>query len=450
MIVRFLPSGRSFKWLGAYLVHDPKAQTSERVAWTHTLNLANDDVASAISEMLATFHNRDLLKTEAGVRRGGAKLEKPVKHLSLNWHPSERPTRDHMIAVARSFLKEMGWQDHQCVLVAHDDKDHRHVHLMLNAVHPLRGTRLDDRFDRRRAQPWALQYEKAVGKVFCEERLKPVAEREPSPPRNAWERLRDMPGSDAEPATADADDAQGSRTQWGWKAQEWRQIKKLQKEERLAFFAAGKKAYGDARNQVYRDVRGRYRKEWAEFYQKKRSGLAADELADLCADLVDRQSASLDDRRKSAAEELRVRRDAEYRALLDRQQQERAKLLERQERGLRSPDLWAKRKPSPEAEPALDTGAGEDVRRRPRPNSQIGSEVPALWTDDAGMVAQQRSAMRWLKRAEDRIDRAPQRHGSDPPDWLAMARMRAAERQRARSGSRQQDKGVEVDAEPEP
>jgi hypothetical protein len=450
MIVRFLPSGRSFKWLGQYLVHDPKAETAERVAWTHTLNLAHDDVASAIHEMLATYHNRDLLKIEAGVRRGGAKLEKPVKHLSLNWHPSERPTRDHMIAVARSFLKEMGWQDHQCVLVAHHDKDHRHVHLMINAVHPTLGTRLNDGFERRRAQAWALHYEKAMGKVFCEERLKPVQERDPSPPRNAWERLRDMPGPDAEPAEATSDEAQGARSQWGWKAQEWRQIKKLQKEERVEFFAAGKKAYRDARNQAYRDIRGQYRKEWAEFYQKTRSGLAAAELADLRADLVDRQSASLDDRRKSAAEELRARRDADYRALLDRQQQERAQLLDRQERGLRSPDLWARRKPSPEAAPASDTAAGEDAHRKPRANSRIVSEAPALWTDDAGMVAQQRSAMRWLKRAEDRIDRAPQRHGSDPPDWLAMARMRAAERQRARSGSRQQDKGVEVDAEPEP
>jgi hypothetical protein len=363
MIVRFLPSGRSFKWLGEYLVHDPKAQTTERVAWTHTLNLAHDDVASAIHEMLATYHNRDLLKIEAGIRRGGAKLEKPVKHLSLNWHPSERPTEAHMIAVARSFLKEMGWQDHQCVLVAHDDKDHRHVHLMLNAVHPSRGTRLDDRFDRRRAQAWALNYEKAMGKVFCEERLKPLHEREPSPPRNAWERLRDMPGPDAEAAEAGADDAQGSRSQWGWKAQEWRQIKKLQKEERLAFIASGKKAYRDARNQAYRDVRGQYRKEWAEFYQKKRSGLDVETLADLRGDLVDRQSASLDDRRNSAAEELRARRDAEYRALLDRQQEERAKLLERQERGLRSPDLWAKRRRSAEADPAQDTATAAEPRR---------------------------------------------------------------------------------------
>jgi hypothetical protein len=450
MIVRFLPSGRSFKWLGQYLVHDPKAQTSERVAWTHTLNLAHDDVDSAIHEMLATYHNRELLKMEAGVQRGGAKLEKPVKHLSLNWHPSERPARDHMITVARSFLKEMGWHDHQCVLVAHDDKDHRHVHLMLNAVHPLRGTRLDDRYDRRNAQVWALEYEKAMGKVFCEERLKPVHEREPSPTRQAWERLRDMPGLESELPETGIDDAPGPRSQWGWKAQEWRQIKKLQKEERLAFFAAGKSAYRDARNQAHRDVRGQYRKEWADFYQKKRSGLAADELTDLRADLVDRQAASLDDHRKSAAEELRVRRDAEYRALLDRQQEERAKLLERQERGLRSPDLWARRKPPPEAEPASDTGTGEDTQQRPRPNSRTISEMPSRWTDDAGMVAQQRSAMRWLKRAEDRIDRSPQRHGSDPPDWLAMARMRAAERQRARSGSRPQDKGVEVEVEPEP
>jgi hypothetical protein len=190
MIVRFMPSGRSFKWLSEYLTHDPKARSDERVAWTHTLNLAHDDPDSAVHEMLMTFNCRDLLKAEAGVRVGGAMLDKPVKHLSLNWHPSERPSRQEMIEAAQSFLKAMGWQDHQALVVAHTDKDHRHVHVMLNAVHPEKGTRLDDGFERRRAQSWALAYEQLRGRIFCEERLKPVAEREASPPRNVWQELR--------------------------------------------------------------------------------------------------------------------------------------------------------------------------------------------------------------------------------------------------------------------
>jgi hypothetical protein len=48
VIVRSLPAGRSFKWLAEYLVHDPKAETTRRVAWTHTVNLAHDDIGSAV------------------------------------------------------------------------------------------------------------------------------------------------------------------------------------------------------------------------------------------------------------------------------------------------------------------------------------------------------------------------------------------------------------------
>src|SRR4051794_37808485 len=102
--------GKSFKGLAGYLMHDlEKAQTADRVAWTHTLNLANDDIGSAVDEMIWTFRAADRLKREAGVRAGGRPLDNPVKHWSLNWHKSEDPSRDHMIETVRDFLDHMGW-----------------------------------------------------------------------------------------------------------------------------------------------------------------------------------------------------------------------------------------------------------------------------------------------------------------------------------------------------
>jgi hypothetical protein len=78
MIIRSLPAGRSFKGLAEYLVDHPEAKSAARVAWTHTVNLAHDDVSGAIHEMLQTYRDRDLLKKEAGIRPGGASLEKPI------------------------------------------------------------------------------------------------------------------------------------------------------------------------------------------------------------------------------------------------------------------------------------------------------------------------------------------------------------------------------------
>ena len=51
----------------------------------------------------------------------------------------------------------MGWQEHQAMLVAHDDKSHAHVHVMLNCSIPETGLRLDDNFEQRRAQKWARE-----------------------------------------------------------------------------------------------------------------------------------------------------------------------------------------------------------------------------------------------------------------------------------------------------
>jgi hypothetical protein len=115
--------GTSFKGLALYLTHDPdKAETSERVAWTHTLNLSHDDIPSAVHEMLWTTRAADQLKRQAGIRPGGRRLESPVKHFSLNWHPSDEPEREEMIEAVQDFLRHMGWEDRQAALIAHNDK----------------------------------------------------------------------------------------------------------------------------------------------------------------------------------------------------------------------------------------------------------------------------------------------------------------------------------------
>ncbi len=72
MIVRVMSRGKSFNGLATYLTHDAdQAKTTGRVAWTHTHNLANDDVPCAVNGMVWTARDAELLKQEAGVRAGG-------------------------------------------------------------------------------------------------------------------------------------------------------------------------------------------------------------------------------------------------------------------------------------------------------------------------------------------------------------------------------------------
>src|SRR5262249_51196501 len=109
---------------------------------------------------------------------------------SLSWDPTDRPSREHMIATVESFLKHMGWHENQAVLVAHDDKEHRHVHVMLNVIHPETGKRFNDSFEWERAERWGLAYELQRGMVLCAQRLVDKQDRIPTPTREAWQKLK--------------------------------------------------------------------------------------------------------------------------------------------------------------------------------------------------------------------------------------------------------------------
>jgi hypothetical protein len=57
-------------------------------------------------------------------------------HYELAWPPGERPTRPQWMDCALHTLKALGYRDHQYMVVAHDDKRHFHIHIMVNKVHP--------------------------------------------------------------------------------------------------------------------------------------------------------------------------------------------------------------------------------------------------------------------------------------------------------------------------
>ena len=334
MIVKILSSGKSFKGLSNYLTHDPGAESADRVGFTHTLNLANDHVPSAVDEMVWTARDAELLKQEAGIRAGGRVTEKPVKHVSLNWAPGETPTREHMIKTSESFLQHMGWQDHQTVLVAHTDKEHSHLHLCINVTHPETGLRLDDNFERRRTQAWALEYERENGMIHCGQRLKRPGEREDAPTRDAWmafqdqkkEFERDEKSRRENRGNTDGDAINLRNT----RAEEWKKLKELQRNEREAFFKDGKSVFSEIRSSVYREVREEYRGRWSDYYAAQKEGADPELLASQKAELLSEQKATLATRRDEACTGLRETRDRFYRGLLDGQRDARLDLTARQ------------------------------------------------------------------------------------------------------------------------
>lgn len=336
MIPRFAKSGTSFAGALRYAMHDPNAETQERVAWTHTQNLANDFIPAAVNEMIWTSRDAELLKQDAGVRGGGRPSAHTVKHVSLNWHPDDNPSQKHMIATAQHFLKEMGWGEHQAIFVAHNDKQYKHVHIYINEVHPGTGLKLDDGFERRRAQKWAAAYEFEQGIIRCEQRQLSPEQRQQNMPRNIWlefqqsekqfqkfeanfQKFAEMP----EPHPPNR------------KSVEWEIFKGIQEDQRLAFVKEGKQKFKEMRAAVYREVREEFRDRWSRYYRAEKAAVREREsLPETKASIVADQMDTLNEKRDRAMGKLKKERDLEYKQLLAKQRDVRAEFRRRVNAGM--------------------------------------------------------------------------------------------------------------------
>lgn len=170
MIPRVAKMGTSFKGAGLYYLHDKGAQTTERVAWAETANLATNDPDRALRQMAQTAMASEKLKQAAGVRIGGRQSKTPVYCYSLAWHPDETPSRDEMMTAARDTLKVLGLDQHQAVFVAHNDTDHKHVHIIVNRIDPMNGKTASNSNDQLKLSKWAEAYDRERGKDYCPDR----------------------------------------------------------------------------------------------------------------------------------------------------------------------------------------------------------------------------------------------------------------------------------------
>jgi hypothetical protein len=339
MIVKIQKAGSSFKGLANYLT-----EQKDRVAWTHSLNCANDDVLSVVHEMVTTYSQAELLKEQAGVHAGGSVVEAPVKHISLNWHPDETPTQEHMIATAEQFLKKMAWDEHQALLVAHNDKPHPHVHIELNRIHPETGKVLDDSYERRRASDWALEYERENGLVRCPERELHPAERTREPSRQTWEKLREAEETFIRDEAASLERLEEDYFRRGEQkeaapSREWHLLKAHQRAERDSFRAEGKIIYKELRNEVNREVRAHYKEIWGEYYAACREGIDSGEAEAWKSDIKELQKDMFEVLKADRYADLRASRDEDYKQLLLDQKDERHELHRAQTTGRTSYEL---------------------------------------------------------------------------------------------------------------
>lgn len=261
MILR-TTTGRSFKGVGQYLLHDKGAKSADRVEFAETLNMASNRPTVAIAEMIDVAAHQRELKQANGKR--GTKTGKPVYHLTLSWDVSEQPTKAEQVDAAREALKSLGLQDHQTLIVAHTDTDNPHVHAVVNLVCPMTGDTAKLGNDRLTLSRWAQAYRKERGQEhLCPQRKANNQRRQDGefvkadnmsrPQYDAWKRAQTATLWDS--YRSDRDDAKAH--QKGQYDALWQQ-----KESR---FALRRDEIKQLYKPIWRDVFKRHRKELADF-----------------------------------------------------------------------------------------------------------------------------------------------------------------------------------------
>jgi len=170
--------GHSFKGLVSYLTED-----ENRVDFITTRNLVTQNPMTIANVMAATAMNQAALKEAAGIRNTGRKPGGAVMHFTLSWKDEEAKDRnldraeiersvDTVLAKlgAKTKVRSQYADEHQVLMVQHNDKDHSHVHVAVNRVHPEHGVMLPTSNNFLKASKWALKYERETGRIYCPER----------------------------------------------------------------------------------------------------------------------------------------------------------------------------------------------------------------------------------------------------------------------------------------
>ena len=143
-------SGRSFQALASYLAKGRDGDNPDRVAWTAERNLPTSDPELAATFMRATAARSD-------------RVEKPVYHIAISFDHGDSVDRATMERVADRVLGRLGLAEHEAVIVAHRDREHQHLHILINRVHPETGKAWERWKDQPTIQHVLREEERALG-----------------------------------------------------------------------------------------------------------------------------------------------------------------------------------------------------------------------------------------------------------------------------------------------
>ena len=95
-----------------------------RVDFVRVTNLPSDELRDAVLAMMITQDMNTRSKTDK------------TYHMIFSFPPGEKPSREILNDIEDNLVASIGLGEHQRISAAHDDKDHYHVHIAINKVHP--------------------------------------------------------------------------------------------------------------------------------------------------------------------------------------------------------------------------------------------------------------------------------------------------------------------------
>jgi len=114
----------SFHRLGKYLTEERSVDTGMTVGRGPVI--VADSLLSAETALIE-------MKATASLN---VRVADPILHFQISWPEGEQPSAHEWEQAARRSIEVLGFSKHQFLIVAHDNTDCFHVHIMLNRVHP--------------------------------------------------------------------------------------------------------------------------------------------------------------------------------------------------------------------------------------------------------------------------------------------------------------------------
>lgn len=105
-------------------------------ALQETKKVPKDQKAEVMELVNVAGSSKEMGRQMRELSNDRATVQKPVLHLQINFHPTEKPSRDQAERAVDGILKEIGIdkEKHQYIVVQHKDKPHSHYHVIANRV----------------------------------------------------------------------------------------------------------------------------------------------------------------------------------------------------------------------------------------------------------------------------------------------------------------------------